>query len=154
MIFLERVCEVLSKGGIRYVIVGGYAVALHGAIRGTLDIDIALRWTRNDVQNAEIALHAIGLISRLPITARDVFEFRDEYIRNRNLVAWNFHNPADPSENVNVIIIFDAKGKRATYKHVGTVTVPVLNIRDLIRIKKESARPQDLEDVRALEKLQ
>jgi hypothetical protein len=153
MTFLERVCESLNKSKVRYVIVGGYAVALHGAIRGTLDIDIALRWTKTDLVKTESALQEIKLVSRLPITAEDVFQYRDEYIRNRNLVAWNFHNPVDPSEQLDVIINFDAKGKRAVYKRFSTTSIPVLNIGDLIYMKKMSGRPQDIEDIKALEKL-
>ena len=153
MTFLERVCGVLNQSGVRYVIVGGYAVALHGAIRGTLDIDIALRWTKHDLVKAEDALLKIGLVSRLPITALDVFEYLDEYIQNRNLVAWDFYNPADSSELLNVIINFDAKGKRAVYKQLSTLSVPVLNIKDLVDMKEASGRPQDIEDIKALEKL-
>jgi hypothetical protein len=153
MSFLERVCEALNQSGARYVIVGGYAVSLHGAVRGTLDIDVALRWTKNDLLKAEDALQKIGLVSRLPVTALDVFEYRDEYIRNRNLIAWNFHNPVDPSELLDIIINFDAKGKKAVYKQLSTTSVPVLNIRDLIDMKKSSGRPQDIEDIKALEKL-
>ena len=153
MTFLERVCQALNDAGVRYVVVGGYAVALHGAVRGTLDIDIALRWTKKDVTKTETVLNEIGLISRLPITAKDVFDFRDEYVRNRNLIAWNFHNLDDPSEQIDLVINFDAKGKRAVYKHLHNTSVPVLNIQDLISMKKASSRPQDLEDVLALEKL-
>jgi len=153
MTFLERVCSALNQADIRYVVVGGYAVALHGAIRGTLDVNIALRWTKQDLENTVSTLKDIGLVSRLPITARDVFSFRDEYIRNRNLIAWNFHNPGDLSEQLDVIINFDAKGKRAVRKQLPGAAIPVLNIKDLIAMKRGSGRPQDLEDVKALEKL-
>ena len=153
MTFLERVCDALNQSGVRYLLVGGYAVSLHGAIRGTLDIDVALRWTKHDLLKAEDALQKIGLVSRLPVTALDVFEYRDEYIRNRNLIAWNFYNPDDPSELLDIIINFDAKGKRAIYKQLSTTSVPVLNIKDLIDMKKMSGRPQDIEDIKALEKL-
>jgi hypothetical protein len=153
MTFLERLCGALNGSGVRYVLVGGYAVALHGAIRGTLDIDVAIRWTKRDLVKAENALLKIGLVSRLPITALDVFEYRDEYIQNRNLIAWNFYNPVDSSELLDIVINFDARGKRAVYKRLPTMSVPVLNIRDLIDMKKASGRPQDIEDIKALEKL-
>ena len=71
----------------------------------------------------------------------------------RYLSAWNFYNPADSSELLDIIINFDAKGKRADYKQLPTLSVPVLNIRDLIDMKKASGRPQDMEDIKALEKL-
>ena len=153
MIYLERVCTALNEANVRYAIVGGYAVALHGAIRGTLDIDIALRWTLPDLSTMEAALISIGLVSRLPISANDVFQFRDEYIRNRNLIAWNFHNPDDPSQQVDVIINFDAKSKKVLKKRLRNTDIPLLNIQDLIQMKKASARPQDIEDINALKQL-
>ena len=153
MIYLERVCTALNEANVRYAIVGGYAVALHGGIRGTLDIDIALRWTLKDLSKMEAALISIGLVSRLPISATDVFQFRDEYIRNRNLIAWNFHNPDDPSQQVDVIINFDAKSKKVLKKRLRNTDIPLLNIQDLIQMKKTSARPQDIEDVNALKQL-
>jgi hypothetical protein len=153
MIFIEKVCHSLTKHGVRYAIVGGYAVALHGAVRGTMDVDIAVNWTLASLQNAERALQAIGLRSRIPVTAADVFHFREEYINKRNLVAWNFYNPNDLSELVDVIINFDLRGK--TRKRMTTAAGPiqVLEIQSLIEMKRKSGREQDLEDVKALEKL-
>ena len=153
MTFLERTCTALNTSSVHYVVVGGYAVALHGAVRGTLDIDIALRWTRKNLQNAEVALNQIGLVSRLPLTALDVFNYREEYIRNRNLIAWNFHNPDNMSEQLDIIINFDAKGKKVKRAQLSNVVIPVLNIKDLIEMKRVSGRPQDIEDIKALEKL-
>ena len=153
MTFLERLCESLNHANVGYVIVGGYAVALHGAIRGTLDIDIALQWSKKNLKKAESALNRIGLESRLPITAEDVFNYRYEYIRNRNLIAWNFHNPADLSEQLDVIINFDARGKKLAYKKISGISIPILNINDLIQMKKSSGRPQDIEDAKALKNL-
>ena len=153
MTFLERTCTALNTSSVHYVVVGGYAVDLHGAVRGTLDIDIALRWTRKNLQNAEVALNQIGLVSRLPLTALDVFDYREEYIRNRKLIAWDFHNPHNMSEQLDIIINFDATGRKSKRKKLSTTVIPILNIKDLIEMKKASGRPQDIEDVKALEKL-
>ena len=122
-------------------------------MRGTLDIDVVVRWTRATLVRAEAALKAIGLVSRLPVTAREVYDFRDEYVRNRNLTAWNFYNPDDPLEQVDIIITDDLAGKRTKAVALPTGPVRVLSVTDLIAMKRRSGRPQDLEDVRALEKL-
>ena len=153
MTTLEKICEALRDAGVRYAIVGGHAVALHGVVRGTLDIDVVVRWTRATLVRAEAALNAIGLVSRLPVTAREVYDFRDEYVRNRNLTAWNFYNPDDPLEQVDIIMTDDLAGKRTKAVALPTGPVRVLSVTDLIAMKRRSGRPQDLEDVRALEKL-
>lgn len=153
MTTLEKICGALRDAGVRYAIVGGHAVALHGVVRGTLDIDVVVRWTRTTLVRAEAALNAIGLVSRLPVTAREVYDFRDEYVRNRNLTAWNFYNPDDPLEQVGIIMTDDLAGKRTKAVALPTGPVRVLSVTDLIDMKRRSGRPQDLEDVRALEKL-
>ncbi len=79
-------------------------VALHGAVRGTVDIDFFVEWT---LVHVEALFKQYGLVSRLPITGEEVFNFREEYIKNRNLIAWNFYNPSDVTEQVDIIINYD-----------------------------------------------
>lgn len=153
MSFLSRVGAALESAGVRYALVGGYAVALHGAVRGTVDVDVILAWDARSLRAAEKALREIGLVSRLPITADEVFRFRDEYIRNRNLICWNFYNPQDLTEQLDIVISTDLKGKKV--QRIETVDGPlhVLARKDLIEMKRRSGRPQDLADIAALEKL-
>jgi hypothetical protein len=153
MRFLNRICSALAERGIRYAVVGGHAVALHGAVRGTVDVDIVLTWNLKSLKATEQVLSEIGLVSRLPIDADDVFRFRDEYVRNRNLIGWNFYNPSNPAEQVDLVITYDLKGKK-----VGTIDtvdgpIKILGRKQLIEMKRASGRPQDLEDVKALAKL-
>ncbi len=153
MLFINKVCLALEQAGVRYAIVGGYAVALHGAVRGTMDIDVAINWNLNSLRKTETALGEIGLVSRLPVSAGEVFRFRDEYVKNRNLVAWNFFNPEDVSQQVDIIITYDLKGKGRLRLQTRSGELQLLKLADLIKMKRQSGRPQDLEDVKALEKL-
>ena len=87
------------------------------------------------------------------MTAREVYDFRDEHIWNQNLTAWNFSNTDSPLGQVDIIITDDLAGKRTKAVALPTDPVHVLAVMDLIAMKRRSGRPQDLEDVRALEKL-
>ncbi|MCY3689430.1 MAG: hypothetical protein OXG90_10675 [Gammaproteobacteria bacterium] len=149
---MEKICRALDDAGVRFALVGGYAVALHGVPRGTIDVDLALHWPLQDLVRAEAALKHIGLTSHLPVTARDVYERRDEYIQSRNLVAWNFRNPDAPLEQVD-IINYDLKGKLTQSVEMPQSTIPVLSVDDLIEMKRLSGREQDIEDAAALAKL-
>jgi hypothetical protein len=151
--FVAEVCSALKNADVAYALVGGYAVALHGAVRGTVDVDIVLRLKQRDYERTEKALGGLGLRSKLPVSAQDVFQFRREYIKNRNLVAWSFADPSDPTRLVDVIITFDKKRLNAITVKIGKTSVRVLNKRDLIEMKRLSGRPQDLEDIRALESI-
>ncbi len=95
----------------------------------------------------------MGLVSRLPVSAKDVFQFRDEYVRNRNLIGWNFYNPQNLTEQVDIVITYDLKGKRLTRIATADGPIQVLSRKDLIEMKRSSGRPQDLEDADALERL-
>jgi len=153
MIFINKICNALAQQKVRYAIVGGYAVALHGAVRGTMDVDIAINWDLSTLRQTEKVLKEIGLVSRLPISAEDVFLFRDEYINNRNLIAWNFYNPEDASQLIDIIITFDLKHKARQRLQTAAGPIHVLQLNELIRMKCASGRPQDIEDAAALEKL-
>ncbi len=150
---LHRVTQALDGARVPYAVVGGYAVALHGAVRGTLDLDLVLRLRRKDFVDAETALRGLGLRPRLPVDGGQVFDFRREYIRDKNLVAWSFYNPSVPSEMVDIVITHDlAKMKVKRIRSEGRV-LKILAKKDLIAMKRKSGRPQDLEDIKALETL-
>jgi hypothetical protein len=150
-VFINRICEALQKAKVPYAIVGGYAVALHGAPRGTFDIDFVIKWSLKNLQKTEEALKSLNLVSKIPVNAQSVFNFRDEYIKNRNLIAWNFFDPVNPSHAVDIIITFDLKNATTkTIKSLGG-NIKILSKKDLIAMKKASGRPQDLEDIQSLE---
>ena len=137
----------------RYAVGGGHAVALHGAVRGTVDINIVVAWSLDSLQRAEKALVALDFVSRLPVAAGEIYRFRDEYVANRNLVAWNFYNPLNPAEQVDIVITYDLTGKRRHRVVTADGPVHTLSREDLISMKRASGRPQDLEDAGALERL-
>jgi hypothetical protein len=152
--FIYRVIVALEKHNVDYGIAGGFAVALHGAVRGTIDLDLVLRINKKQFQAAEAAFKSVHLVPRLPVTAEEVFDFREEYINNRNLFAWSFSNLKVPSEIVDVVITHDLAKMKTVRVKSGTHVLRVLSVSDLIKMKRASGRPQDLEDIKALEKLQ
>ena len=148
--FVSKVCNQLKKYKVAYAIVGGYAVVLHGAARGTVNIDIVLKWSLSSLKNVEKALNEIGLESRLPVDHNAIFSFRKEYIENRNLIAWNFFNPINSTELVDIIIDYDLKSSQVDTIKSKFGDIKLLKKDDLIELKRESARPQDLQDILAL----
>lgn len=150
---LRRLSQALKNEGVSFAIVGGYAVALHGAVRGTVDVDIVLKLSRKDFLAAEKVLTELGLTPRLPVGAGQIFDFREDYIKNRNLVAWSFQSLSNPAEIVDIIITHDLSRMKTIQIRLGEETIPVISRKDLIVMKKQSARPQDLEDIKALEQL-
>jgi hypothetical protein len=150
---IHRVCKAFQKANIPYAIVGGYAVALHGALRGTVDVDIVIQWTLDNLQKAESVLQQIGLVSRLPLNSKNVFHNKEDYVENRNLIAWNFYNPLNPLEQVDIIITYDLSPFDVKSVQTNSGEILILSKESLIRMKRKSGRPQDLQDIQALENL-
>ena len=150
---ITRLCSEFKKAKVSYAIVGGYAVALHGAVRGTMDVDFVIEQKLAAYQKVEKVLLGMGLESRLPVVAEEVFNFREEYIKNRNLIAWSFYNPKSPSEVVDIIITHDLGKMKKKKKKFRDVEIHVLALEDLIAMKSGTGRAQDREDVKALESL-
>lgn len=148
-----HIIEALDKSGLEYALVGGYAVALHGASRGTVDIDFVIRQTEEAFVTLERTLKDLGLESRLPVSAGEVFKFRKEWIQNRNLIAWSFYNPKNPIDLIDIIITEDLSVMKTKTIHIGKQKIKIIAIDDLIAMKRKAGRPQDLADVAALEKL-
>jgi len=65
--------DLLNKHQVDYMVVGGFALAFHGAPRYTGDIDI---WIRSSKENADLLLNALGAFGfALPeLTAADFCE--------------------------------------------------------------------------------
>ena len=151
--FIQRLIKSLHAYEVNYALVGGYAVALHGAVRGTMDIDLVIQIDELAFSQVEKAMAEIGLQPRLPVTAADVFHFREEYIKNRNMIAWSFVNPNNPTEMVDIIITENLSSLESVTKQAFGLNIQVLSIKDLIAMKTKAGRPQDVEDVKVLELL-
>lgn len=153
MLFIDRLLDSFEGYGVDYSLVGGYAVALHGAPRGTVDIDCIIPHQLQQFIAIEKALVAIGLKPRIALGAKELFTERSELLKNKNLYAWSFVNPNNPVECVDVIITHDLSAIKSVRLKYGQRDIQVVCIEHLISMKKASARPQDLEDIRALEVL-
>lgn len=65
--------RLLNDNKVRYLVTGGYAVALYGYPRYTKDLDIWIELDRNNAENLVIALKEFGFAS-LELSAEDFLE--------------------------------------------------------------------------------
>jgi len=144
---LYEITDIFDQNKLKYALVGGYALAMHGLVRATMDVDVVLRLNLNDFETAEKALGEIGLQSRLPIRAQDVIKMRKEYIENRNLIAWSFVDYKNPLRQADILITKDLKDLNVEKITVGARKIAVASLKDLLKMKEAAGRPQDLVDI-------
>lgn len=148
--FIYEITDAFNAAKLKFAVVGGYALALHGLVRATMDVDFVLSLTKEDFELAEKTLQKIGLQSRLPIRAQDLISMRQEYIENRNLIAWSFVDYKNPSRQVDILITKDLKTMDIEKVSVGGRKIPVASLNELLKMKTESGRPQDLIDIESI----
>ncbi len=140
---LVTVCRLLNEAGVRYVVVGGFALALHGAVRATKDVDVLIEPT---IDNARWALEALGQLrfgiarelSPSEVIAKPLTIIGDDPRVDLLTLAWSVRY-ADAAPRVRKV-------------EIEGVEIPYADIDTLIRTK-QTGRLQDRADVETLEQL-
>ncbi len=143
---LYEIVDSFGENKLPYAIVGGVALALHGLVRATVDVDLVLCLKQEDFEKAEKALAQIGLKSRLPVRAEDIIKMRKEYINNRNLLAWSFVDYKNPHRQVDILITHDMRKLRTQTMSLAGKKIKVITLEELLKMKLKAGRPQDLID--------
>jgi len=149
----------LNNKGIKYIVAGGMAVNFHGIPRATYDIDLLLYLEDRNLKKFLILLKEWGFRPRVPV---DIMDFADkkkrqDWIKNKNMKAFNLINPDWAIREIDIIIDTPVDYKKAikSVKNIKfyNVVVPTISIDNLILMKSKSNREQDKADIRNLRKL-
>lgn len=157
---ITRILAELDKAGVRLVVVGGVAVVLHGHLRFTADLDLAVALDRDNVLATLSALKGLGYRPRPPVRAEDFADpaIRATWVRDKNMIVFSLWSESFPGTDVDLFaqlpIPFEELEDRAVRLTVAPLTVRVASIRDLIEMKRKAARPVDAGDIAALEKIE
>ena len=138
--------SLLNKHQVEYLLIGGYAVGLHGYVRATNDIDV---WIEASIQNAiktESAIREFGF--DLPTLSPDRLIEKGQVTR--------MGHPPMRIEVLNSIsgVSFREAYARKLIVSIGTLEIPMISLQDLLVNKRCSGRTKDLADVEELERFQ
>ena len=155
MMYYEEVFRALNRQRVKYVVVGGVAVVLHGVVRFTADLDLIIDMSPSNIDRLWSALEALHYRPKVPVK---VSEFQDaklrrQWIEKKNMKVFSFFHVKDPLKTIDVLIdtpVSYQNAKKVIYRAKG-VAIPTLGIDDLKKLKRKAARPQDLADIRSLE---
>jgi predicted nucleotidyltransferase len=146
----------LEESSVRYVVVGGLAVVLHGYARLTADVDLVVDLAEGEAIKAVEALTGLGMVPRAPVAARDFADpdKRRAWVQDKGMRVFSMHDPRKPLVEVDLFVdppfLFEELYARAEPIEIGDRRVRVASIEDLIEMKRRAGRPQDEEDVAAL----
>ena len=137
------VCRRLNAGGVEYIVVGSVAMALHGEVRATKDIDVLVP---RDLDNMKRLLDALG---ELPMgLAREL----DAATETRKAITIIGDDPrVDVMKGAGGLAYREARNSKKTARIQG-VEIPYAGLRDLIQ-SKNTERDQDQVDKKKLTRL-
>ncbi|MFX1466474.1 MAG: DUF6036 family nucleotidyltransferase [Promethearchaeota archaeon] len=157
--FYYEIMEAFFRKRVRYLIVGGLAVNLYGIPRVTQDIDIIISMDRENISKTNETLRELDYVPRLPVNPDDLAE-QDKvkkWIEEKNLQAFSFYHRTENYKVIDIVIVhpldFDEAYQRKTIKNVGSIEVYLASIDDLIIMKQQVSRAQDLSDIALLKKV-
>lgn len=159
MTFFEDLFRRLDGDNVRYVVVGGLAVVLHGHPRMTAGVDLVVDLEKDEATRAIRSLTAIGLRPRVPVDPEAFADpaQRTRWIEERGMMVFNLYDPSDPLRSVDLFvespIPFHELWARSREIELPAGAVRVASIDDLIDMKKKAGRPVDSADIEALEEL-
>jgi hypothetical protein len=135
--------ESLNRNDVRYLLIGGYAVGLHGYPRATNDIDVVVG---SDEDNAARIINALdeffGTTNLTPET----------FTRERSLLVMGVEPLAIDIINYLEGLDFDVAYGRRDVVRVEDIDVNLVAFEDLITNKRAVARPRDQDDIERLQK--
>lgn len=156
MIIYEEILKEFQKQKVRYVIVGGIAFNLLGGYRNTLDLDILVKMTDNNLRKIVKILKKAGYYVKQPVDPIMIADkkTRKDWIENKNMKAFNFYKDEPSYKEVDIVIDssvgFEKANKNALKIKLGKLNLRVISPKDFIKMKKSSGRDSDLRDIEAL----
>jgi predicted nucleotidyltransferase len=151
---LKRVVEVLNGANVKFIVIGGWAAALHGSPRLTVDVDVVYARDRSNIENLTKSLQPFSPYLR---GAPPGLPFKFDFATVRN--GLNF--TLKLSELGDVDFLGEVAGG-GTYEALLPFSEEMLvfglkfrcvGLERLIQLKRAAGRPKDLEAIAELQEL-
>lgn len=150
---VDRIVDTLDRWDVEYVLVGGVAASSHGARRRTYDFDCLANRTDENLDRLAGAMRELNARYRVEgLTDDEVIAFGIRVDRHRLAVmeistwrtdAGDLDVLADMPDRTGRRLRYDDLIGRAEAHRIGTVTVVVASLEDVIASKEWANRPKD-----------
>ena len=149
----------VSLQKVKYVLVGGLAFNLLGGMRNTSDLDILVEMSDRNLRKIVNILKTQAYTVRQQVDPMGIADkkIRYDWIKNKHMKAFNFYKDKTLKE-VDIIIespvSFAQAEKDVIIVSVGEMKLPVISIKNLIKMKQVAGRDCDKSDILQLKAIQ
>jgi hypothetical protein len=149
----------LDASRIDYVLVGGLAVSLHGYQRVTLDVDVVLAMSPENLERFVDCAKTNNLhpVAPVPLESLKDVPLLRRWRQEKGMLAFGLREPDAMSTVIDVLIEpsvpYELLRRDAAIRQIGSLQVPVASIDHLIELKTGTGRSKDVIDIEELRKL-
>ena len=157
---VEAVFRALDGAQVRYLIVGGLAVVLHGYSRATYDLDLVIQLKPSNILAAFKALQPLGYRPLVPVTPEQFADpdIRQGWIDQKGMKVLNLWSDGHLDTSIDIFVTepfnFDAEYEQAYVQElIPGRPLRVARLDTLITMKRMAGRGKDLADIAELENI-
>ena len=131
--------ELCNKHEVKYLVIGGYAVSIHGHPRSTKDIDVCIEMSERNASKMVQVINDFGFGS-LQLN-------KDDFLKRDSIVQLGF-----PPLRIDILndldgVPFEEAWQNRKVVSFEKVLVNFIGYNDLLIVKQKTGRPQDMADV-------
>ena len=155
----EEVFKEFEKRKVKYLIVGGIAVNFYGYVRLTVDLDLMIDLSDENLSKIVDILEKLGYVPKVPVEHHELIskEKRDEWIQKKGAIVFTFIHPENPFKLIDIFLVnpvnFEQAYSNKKVIQIKGINVNVASIDDLIKMKSLCGRPRDIEDINHLKRI-
>lgn len=139
---LEALIEALLDAGVEFIVVGGAAAVLHGALAATQDLDIVHRRTDDNIERLMRLLERLDAYVRQPGTRR-LQPTAADLVAGEQLNLSTRLGPLDPLGKLHDGRGFDELLPHSESMEDGRLRIRVIDLPTLVEIKASAGRAKD-----------
>lgn len=151
---IEGILEALVEAGVEFLLIGGVAVGFHGYVRATKDVDVV---PSPDPENLE---RLTGVLKGLDAEIEGAEEFDEAELPNPldpgalalggNWVLRTRLGRFDVMQWIGDDALWEKLAPGAVLAEIGRLKIKVVSYEDLVTLKRQAGRPEDLADLQRL----
>ena len=104
--FFERLLKQLNTKKIRYLVIGGVAVNLHGFNRTTGDLDILISLDSVNIKKLIELIKSLKWKPRIPVKVEEFadIKMRKAWIKKKGMKVFSVYNPKKEFEHLDIMV--------------------------------------------------